>query len=54
MDLNLILTQEETLFLVNVLLELPTKTGAWTLITKIRAQAEPQLPPSDQLKEENK
>ena len=45
MDLNLKLTQEEVGFLMNVLGELPTKTGAWTLITKLKAQVEPQLPP---------
>ena len=27
-----------------VLAELPTKTGAWTLIQKIKEQAEPQVP----------
>jgi len=29
---------------MGVLAELPTKTGAWTLIQKIKEQAEPQVP----------
>ena len=45
MNIKLELTQEETGFLIGVLAELPTKTGAWTLIQKIKEQTEPQLPP---------
>jgi len=52
MDLNLKLTQEEVGFLMGVLAELPTKTGAWTLIQKIKEQAEVQLPPPETKKEE--
>jgi hypothetical protein len=44
MNIKLELTQEETGFLMGVLAELPTKTGAWTLIQKIKEQAEPQVP----------
>ena len=33
-------------FIQQVLGELPTKTGAWTLIQKIKEQAEPQVPPT--------
>jgi len=44
MNIKLELTQEETGFLMGVLAELPTKTGAWTLIQKIKEQAEPQIP----------
>ena len=54
MDLNLKLTQEEVGFLMNVLGELPTKTGSWTLIQKVKEQVEPQLPPPETPKEENK
>ena len=54
MDLNLKLTQEEVGFLMNVLGELPTKTGSWTLIQKVKEQVEPQLPPPEPPKEENK
>lgn len=52
MDLNLKLTQEEVGFLMGILAELPTKTGAWTLIQKIKEQAEVQLPPMETKKEE--
>jgi hypothetical protein len=52
MELSLKLTQEEVGFLMGVLAELPTKTGAWTLIQKIKEQAEPQLPPAEPKKEE--
>ena len=44
MNIKLELTQEETGFLMGVLAELPTKTGAWTLIQKIKEQAETQVP----------
>lgn len=53
MEINLKLTQEETGFLMGVLAELPTKTGAWTLIQKIKEQAEPQLPKTETKTEEN-
>jgi len=46
MNIKLELTQEETGFLMGVLAELPTKTGAWTLIQKIKEQAEPQVTPT--------
>jgi hypothetical protein len=36
MDVKLSLTQEEVGFVMNILGELPTKTGAWTLITKLK------------------
>ena len=42
MDINL--TVEEINFILNVLGDLPTKTGAWTLLTNIKSQAEAQLP----------
>ena len=45
MTIKIELTQEEKGFLMGVLAELPTKTGAWTLIQKMKEQAEPQLPP---------
>ena len=35
MEINLTLTKEEASYIVNVLAELPTKTGAWTLIKKL-------------------
>jgi hypothetical protein len=35
---------EEVNSLLGVLGELPSKTGAWNLIVKIKGQAEPQVP----------
>jgi hypothetical protein len=52
MNIKLELTQEETGFLMGVLAELPTKTGAWTLIQKIKEQAEAQLPKQETKTEE--
>ena len=51
MEINLTLTKEEASYIVNVLAELPTKTGAWTLIQKINAQAEPQIPTTEKKEE---
>jgi len=31
-------------FILQTLGELPTKTGAWTLLAKIKEQADPQVP----------
>ena len=45
MDIKLELTKDEVIFMLNVLAELPTKTGAWTLIQKLNTQAGPQIPP---------
>ena len=45
MQLNL--TADEVNSILNVLGELPTKTGAYPLAMKIKAQAEAQLPKSD-------
>ena len=42
--INLSLTLEEVTFIGNVLNELPTKTGAWMLVTKMNMQVQPQLP----------
>ena len=43
MPINLTLTLEEATFIWNVLNELPTKTGAWTLVTKMNIQVQQQL-----------
>ena len=48
MELNLKLTVEETQAILNVLGDLPSKTGAWPLIVKIKEQAEAQLPKETQ------
>ena len=46
MDIELKLTANEVNALLQVLGELPTKTGAWPLLLKIQAQAEAQKEPS--------
>jgi hypothetical protein len=43
-EINLVLTVEEVNGLLGVLGELPTKTGAWNLVVKIKQQAEAQVP----------
>ena len=45
--INLQLTVEEVNAVLQVLGDLPTKTGAWPLIVKIKEQAEPQVPKQD-------
>lgn len=44
MEIKLTLTVEEVNAVLQVLGELPSKTGAWPLIVKIKDQAEPQVP----------
>jgi hypothetical protein len=45
--IKLQLTIEEVNAILQVLGDLPTKTGAWPLVLKIKEQAEPQVPPSE-------
>ncbi len=42
--MNLSLDQNEVQFILNVLGELPSKSGVWPLILKIKEQAEAQVP----------
>jgi len=42
--MNLDLDQNEVQFILNVLGEMPAKSGVWPLIVKIKDQAEAQLP----------
>ena len=42
--INLNLSIEEVQGILNVLGELPSKSGAWPLIVKIKEQAEAQIP----------
>jgi len=42
-EIKLTLTVEEVNSILQVLGELPSKTGAWPLIVKIKDQAEPQV-----------
>ena len=50
MDIELKLSIEEVNYLINVLGELPSKSGAWPLILKIKEQGDSQVtkiePPS--------
>ncbi len=49
--IKLDLTLEEVNGIMAALGELPTKTNAFTLMTKIRIQAEPQLPKEESAEE---
>jgi hypothetical protein len=44
MEITLKLDINEVNYVLQVLGELPSKTGAWPLILKIKEQAEPQVP----------
>lgn len=45
MEIKLTLTTEEVNAILGVLGDLPSKTGAWVLLTKIKQQAEEQVNP---------
>jgi len=42
--MNLELDQNEVQYILNVLGEIPAKSGVWPLIVKIKEQADAQLP----------
>lgn len=44
MELRLVLTVDEVNGILQVLGDLPTKSGAYPLVMKIKEQAEPQIP----------
>lgn len=44
LPITLNLTLEEVSFIGNVLNELPTKSGAWVLVSKMNIQVQLQLP----------
>ena len=46
--IELKLTVEEVNAILAVLGDLPTKSGAWPLVVKIKEQAEPQVKPNSQ------
>ena len=49
MELTLKLEQAEVQDILNVLGELPSKSGAWPLMMRIKAQAQAQMPePEDE------
>jgi hypothetical protein len=47
MNIKLELSVDEVNAIIQVLGDLPSKTGAWPLLQKIRMQAEPQVKPAD-------
>lgn len=47
MNVNLSLTVEEVNAVLHTLGNLPTSSGAWSLVVKIKEQAEAQLPAQD-------
>ena len=47
MEITLKLAVEEVNAVLQVLGDLPTKTGAWVLLAKIKEQADPQVPPTE-------
>lgn len=47
-EINLVLSVEEVNGILQVLGELPTKSGAYVLLTKIKQQAEAQVAKQDQ------
>ena len=49
MNIKLELTVDEVNAILGVLGDLPTKTGAWPLVMKIKEQAEPQLPKPEEV-----
>ena len=49
MELTLKFTVEEVNAILGVLGDLPTKTGAWPLVVKIKEQAEAQMPKPEEV-----
>jgi len=47
MEIKLSLDINEVNAILQVLGDLPTKTGAWVLLNKVKEQAESQVPPSE-------
>jgi hypothetical protein len=45
--MNLNLETNEVQFILNVLGEMPAKSGVWPLIVKIQEQAAPQVKPAE-------
>ena len=47
-EITLTITIEEATAILNVLGELPSKTGAWPLIIKLKGQLEEQVPQTEE------
>ena len=52
MNITLNLSVEEVNAILHTLGNLPTSSGAWPLVVKIKEQAEAQLPPAEQPQED--
>jgi hypothetical protein len=52
MDINLTLNVDEVNAVLHTLGNLPTSSGAWPLVVKIKQQAETQIPEAQQSGEE--
>jgi hypothetical protein len=48
-DITLTLTTDEANAILQVLGDLPTKTGAWNLVVKIKGQADAQMKSTDEV-----
>jgi len=48
MEIKLTLDVNDVNYILQTLGELPTKTGAWVLLAKIKEQADPQVPAPEQ------
>jgi hypothetical protein len=53
MNIKLELTVDAVNFILNVLGELPSKTGAFPLIVEIKNQADPQVPKEQKAEDGN-
>lgn len=51
--IKLELSIEEVNFILAVMGDLPTKTGAWELLKRIKEQADPQVPPPQETPSES-
>ena len=47
MEIKLTLDVNDVNYILQTLGELPTKTGAWVLLAKIKEQSDPQVPPQE-------
>jgi hypothetical protein len=47
MEIKLTLDVNDVNYILQTLGELPTKTGVWVLLAKIKEQADPQVPPQE-------
>ena len=48
MEIKLTLDVNDVSYILQTLGELPTKTGAWELLKKIKEQADPQVPKDEE------